>query len=227
MKVRVASVCLLGLFAATASPADKPEQAKEALKALNDFVGQWKGSGETKSGKSELWKETAEWAWDLKGPDPALKFKVEGGKQFSEGTLTYLPDKKKYQLTAKTADKKEQVYTGEIKAKRLILTYDDADTKDKYTVEMSTNNDGARFVYNVAVQKKSVGLTRKLVEVGLSKEGAALAGGKKNECIITGGLGTIAVSYAGKTYYVCCTGCRDEFMANPKKYVEEYEKSKK
>lgn len=227
MKVRVASICLLGLFAATASPADKSEQAKEALKALNDFVGQWKGSGETKSGKSELWKETAEWAWDLKGAEPSLKFKVEGGKQFSEGTLTYLPDKKKYQLTAKTADKKEQVYAGEIKAKRLVLTYDDADTKDRYTVEMSTNNDGARFVYNVAVQKKGVGLSRKLVEVGLSKEGAALAGGKKNECIITGGLGTIAVSYGGKTYYVCCTGCRDEFMANPKKYVEEYEKSKK
>ncbi|HJZ90234.1 MAG TPA: YHS domain-containing protein [Gemmataceae bacterium] len=227
MKVRVASICLLGLFAATASPADKSEQAKEALKALNDFVGQWKGSGETKSGKSELWKETAEWAWDLKGAEPSLKFKVEGGKQFSEGTLTYLPDKKKYQLTAKTADKKEQVYAGEIKAKRLVLTYDDADTKDRYTVEMSTNNDGARFVYNVAVQKKGVGLSRKLVEVGLSKEGAALAGGKKNECIITGGLGTIAVSYSGKTYYFCCTGCRDEFMANPKKYVEEYEKSKK
>src|SRR5262245_57437040 len=206
MTARIATICLLGLCTATASPADKPEQVKEALKALNDYVGQWKGSGETKSGKSELWREKAEWAWDLKGPEPALKFKVEGGKQFAEGTLTYSPDKKKYQLTAKTADKKEQVYTGEIKAKRLVLTYDDADTKDKYTVEMSTNNDGARFVYNVAVQRKGVGLSRKLVEVGLSKEGAALAGGKKNECSITGGLGKIAVAYGGKAVYVWCSG---------------------
>ena len=55
----------------------------------------------------------------------------------------------------------------------------------------------------------------------------SLAGGKKNECIITGGLGMIPVSYNGKTYYVCCSGCRDEFNANPKKYVKEYEKSKK
>lgn len=229
MKLRIAlgSATLLAFFAATATPADKPEPAKDALKALNEFVGQWKGNGETKSGKTELWKESAEWSWDLKGEEPALKVKFTGGKQFTEGTLKYLPDKKKYELTAKDMDKYDQVFTGEIKAKKLVLTREDKDTKDKYTIEMSTNNDGARFVYNVAVQKKGVGIARRLVEVGLTKEGASLAGGKKNECIITGGLGTIAVSYNGKTYYVCCTGCRDEFNANPKKYVEEYEKSKK
>jgi hypothetical protein len=218
---------MLGFYVPTAVSAEKSDAAKEALKSLNEFVGQWKGNGETKSGKSELWKESAEWSWDLKGDEPALKMKVTGGKQFSEGTLKYLPDKKKYQLTLKTLDKKEQIYTGEIKSKKLVLTYEEADTKDKYTVEMSTNNDGARFVYNVAVQKKGVGIARRLVEVGLSKEGVSLAGGKKNECIVTGGLGTMAVSYMGKTYYVCCSGCRDEFNANPKKYIDEYEKSKK
>ena len=39
--------------------------------------------------------------------------------------------------------------------------------------------------------------------------------------------GTIAVSYNGKTYYVCCSGCRDEFKASPEKYVKEYEEKKK
>jgi YHS domain-containing protein len=221
------SLALLGFFATSAVPADKPEPSKEALKALNEFVGQWKGNGETKSGKSEIWKESAEWSWDLKGTDPALKIKFTGGKQFSEGTLKYLPDKRKYQLTATTTDKKEQVFTGEIKSKKLVLTHEEPETKDKYTVEMSTNNDGARFVYNVAVQKKGVGIARRLVEVGLTREGVSLAGGKKNECIITGGLARMEVTYNGKTYYVCCTGCRDEFNANPKKYVDEYEKSKK
>jgi YHS domain-containing protein len=220
------AVTLLAFVATSATAADKTEPAKDALKALNEFVGQWKGNGESKSGKTEIWKESAEWSWDLKG-EPALKLKITGGKQFTEGTLKYLPDKKKYELTAKDLDKKDQVFTGEIKAKKLVLTREDPDTKDKTTIEMSTNNDGARFVYNVAVQKKGVGIAKRLVEVGLTKEGASLAGGKKNECIITGGLARIEVSYGGKTYYVCCTGCRDEFNANPKKYVEEYEKSKK
>src|ERR671931_1474570 len=121
LRTLFASRAVLGLFAASAVPADKPEPSKDALKALNEFVGQWKGSGETKSGKTEIWKESAEWSWDLKGSEPALKMKVTGGKHFTEATLKYLPDKKKYQLTATTTDKKEQVYTGEIKAKKLVL----------------------------------------------------------------------------------------------------------
>lgn len=226
-RLLIVPLSLLGLIVATSSSAEKADTSKEALKALNEFIGQWKGSGETKSGKTELWKESAEWGWDLKGSEPSLKMKVTGGKQFSEGKMKYLVDKKKYELTVMTPEKKEQVFVGDIKGKKLILTHVDAESKDKTTIEMSTNNDGARFVYNVSVQKRGIGLSRKTVVVGLSKEGASFAGGKKAECIITGGLGTIAVSYNGKTYYVCCSGCRDEFNANPKKCVEEYEKSKK
>src|SRR3954449_9677253 len=74
---------LLGLIAATAAPADKGEASKEALKALNEFVGQWKGSGENKAAKAD-WKESADWAWDLKGDEPALRVKFDGAKQFSE-----------------------------------------------------------------------------------------------------------------------------------------------
>ena len=228
MKVRtlLAPAVLLGLMAATATSADKAEASKEALKALNEFVGSWKGTGENKAARAD-WKESAEWSWDLKGAEPALTVKFTGSKTFTEGRLTYLPDAKKYQFVARDTDKKEQTYQGEFKAKKLTLTRDDPGTKDKTTVEMSTNNDGARLVYTVAVQKKGFGVPSRVAVVGLSKEGASLAGGKKNECIVTGGLGTMAVSYNGKTYYVCCSGCRDEFNANPKKYVEEYEKSKK
>src|SRR4029079_17803692 len=97
--VTSASICppavLSGLMAATAAPADKSEASKEALKALNEFVGQWKGNGESKSGKNELWKESAEWSWDLKGAEPALTVKFTGAKQYSDGRLTYLADKKK------------------------------------------------------------------------------------------------------------------------------------
>jgi len=229
MKLRllVLPLFMLGLVVASAPSADKSDASKDALKALNEFIGQWKGNGEAKSGKSDIWKESAEWGWELKGAEPALKMKITGGKAFSEGTLKYLADKKKYQLTAKISDKKEQVFVGEIKAKKLILIHDDAETKDKTTIEMSTNNGGARFVYNVSVQKGGKGLSRATMQVGLVKEGAEFAGGKKAECIITGGLGTMAVSFNGKTYYVCCSGCRDEFNANPKKYVEEFEKANK
>ena len=41
------------------------------------------------------------------------------------------------------------------------------------------------------------------------------------ECIVTGGEGTMTVMHAGKTYYVCCTGCRDAFLADPEGILKE------
>ena len=31
------------------------------------------------------------------------------------------------------------------------------------------------------------------------------------------------VAYQGKTYYVCCSGCRDAFRDDPEKYIKEFE----
>ncbi|MCE9603637.1 MAG: YHS domain-containing protein [Planctomycetia bacterium] len=36
----------------------------------------------------------------------------------------------------------------------------------------------------------------------------------------------MALTYKGKTYYVCCTGCKDLFEAEPEKTIAEYEARK-
>jgi ribosomal protein L24E len=226
MKHFVLACLAFGLLASTSHTADT-DAAKDALKKLNEFVGKWKGDAKSATLSTKDWKETAEWGWNLKGGEPSLVLKFDGSKQFNSGVLKYSTDKKKYQLTFTDTDKKEMAFEGEMKGEKLILNYTDKATKDLYTVEMSTNNEGARFVYNVLKKNGGVGIAKRVVEAGLTKEGASLAGGSKNECIVTGGLGTMSVSYNGKTYYVCCSGCRDEFNANPKKYVDEFEKSKK
>ena len=38
-------------------------------------------------------------------------------------------------------------------------------------------------------------------------------------CIISQGLGTISVSYKGKSYWVCCTGCKAAFEAEPETWI--------
>ena len=59
-------------------------------------------------------------------------------------------------------------------------------------------------------------------------EGEEFASGDgRPECIVSGGLGTIKVSYQGQTYYVCCGGCRDEFYASPQKYIDAAKKKNK
>ena len=65
------------------------------------------------------------------------------------------------------------------------------------------------------------GLFSAVHAMGGSKDGESFAGGaKKPECIVSGGSANIPVTYMGKTYYVCCSGCRDEFNAEPAKYVK-------
>ena len=68
----------------------------------------------------------------------------------------------------------------------------------------------------------------RLAEVGYTRQGSGF--GKnvtQRECVVTGGLGTIEVTHDAKTYYVCCTGCRDYFNENPAKVLAEYAARKK
>ena len=67
-----------------------------------------------------------------------------------------------------------------------------------------------------------------LGEVGFTRVGSGFGQGKSYvECVVTGGLGTIPVMYQGKTYYVCCTGCKEYFEENPAEVLEEYRQRQK
>jgi hypothetical protein len=46
------------------------------------------------------------------------------------------------------------------------------------------------------------------------------------ECVVTGGLGTIAVMHKGEKYFVCCTGCLEYFNDNPDEIIAEYQARK-
>ena len=68
----------------------------------------------------------------------------------------------------------------------------------------------------------------RVAEIGYQRDGTrlAVAGNSGPECVVTGGLGTIAVTHQGKTYYVCCTGCRDAFNDDPEGILADYKKRK-
>ena len=229
-----AGLLLAGLvsfaFAADEKPtAEDRAKAKKALQEVGDFVGQWKANAESKAGgKNQLWKETIDWAWKFsKDGDAWIAFAVEGGKFFTKGELKYLPKDKKYRFTATDKDGKEQVFTGTITKQNLLLERKDEKTGDVHKLKMNTAAEGVRFLLTYDVQTGGKGLAENVFKIAANKEGESLAGGgKKNECIVTGGLGTIAVNFEGKTYYVCCSGCRDEFNDNPKKYVDAAKKKK-
>ena len=213
----------------TASAADEKGVAKTALREVGEFVGEWKGNGEAKAGgKNTLWKETLSWGWKFKGGDAWIALDVKGGKYVAAGELRYDPRVKLYRLTLTDAARKERTYEGKLSRNRLVLSHKDAATGDVSRVTVYTLADGARMIVRSEVQTKGRGPFADVFRVAATREGEAFAGGgKKAVCVVTGGLGTMPVSYLGKTYHVCCTGCRDEFNADPKKYVDEFEKNRK
>jgi hypothetical protein len=207
------------------------EARMEALRELNDFIGEWKGSGEPEKAKpaaNELWSETLTWGWRFKGDDAWLNLQIKNGKLYKSGDLRYLTDKKLYQLELVDKKDNKQVFQGELKDGFLTLLREDPKSKEAQRVVMNTAGDGVRFVYNVAHKPANRTTYQKDFKIAGNKEGESLgAKEKKIECVVSGGLGTIPVSFKGETFYVCCSGCKDAFNENPEKYVKEFKAKKK
>ena len=198
-------------------------KVKKALGEVQDFIGQWNLEGTQKDGaKTIAWKEKVNWGWNFKG-DPSLvvEFAEGKGKYYTGGSLKYDVEKKKYLLSLNATDKTEQVFEGVAgKDGGLKLERKDAKTGDVYRLTMSTLSDGDKFQVKFEKQEGGKGLFNNMYAMNGLKEGAGGGGIKKPECIVSGGAANMAVNFNGKTYYVCCTGCRDEFNANPKKYAK-------
>ena len=228
----VGLVVVLGGGAARGADKDA-EKTKEALRELQDFIGGWKGSGQTKvkaGPRDPFWSETVKWNWRFKGDKIWLAVDFEGGKFFKSAEIYYLLDKKKYQLVGTPVEGKEKLtFDGTLKDEKLTFERVDGKSKEVQRIIMNTAAEGIRFVYKVESRNDGGTIWRLNYMVAGTKIGESLGGKDKKgpECVVSGGLGTMAVSYSGATYYVCCSGCADAFKENPKKYVDEFLAKKK
>jgi YHS domain-containing protein len=218
----------VGALAADKTPA-KP--AKEALQACNLLVGTWRGTGQPEGTLKEkqrgFWSESLTWEWQFKGEEAWLKLAIDKGKYYTGGELRYLADKEQYQLTMTNADKESVVFSGKLDDQKLVLEREDKKKKESQRVVITLLR-ANRFLYRYEVKSEKTSDFSKKYEVGATKEGVPFAGAADStpECIVSGGQGTIKVAYKGVTYYVCCSGCRDEFKEDPEKYIKASEAKK-
>lgn len=229
---------ILGLVVGAVVAAAAPEATKNdagpaadpALQPLQDFVGKWKGVGQVRRGSTQgAWIEESDWRWDFKKGHASIVFAAPQSKHLVEGKITAAAGSNppKLTLTAKTAGGATIEYAG---------VRDSEDDSVTFTNDDAPEGAPQRVVLRFAAEKKRLvaALERRigggdsytrLAEVGYTREGSNFGkdGGGGPVCIVTGGSAEIAVSYNGKTYYVCCTGCKDLFNDDPAKFVAAYE----
>lgn len=240
MSASLLALALMSPCAPCECDAPKAPTAKDALQPFNILVGSWKGSGAPDGTKEErvagAWEETVSWEWKFKDQDAWLEVTFAKGKYYTKGELRYTPDKAKdaparYTLKTTTPDKTTATFAGVLtdKDKVLALTRTDGPAAEEQRLVFSLLHHN-RHLYRFETRPAgtTVAFTRKY-QVGATKEGVAFADVPKGpECIVSGGVGTMKITYKGKDYWVCCSGCRDEFKENPEKYIKEAEaKAKK
>lgn len=209
--------------------ADKPKDAvdqKDRLAKVQQLVGAWRGVGQPQRGSTkDSWVEEADWVWSFAEAEPALVAKLPQGKYFKALKLVAGSKNGQYTLLATPAAGGDEIrYGGQLDDQgQLVLNAENPvnDLPQRLSFRFVANGD--RLL--VLLERKSATsdqLVRR-AEIGYTRQGSGFGKNTaQRECIVTGGLGTIEVSYEGKTYYVCCTGCRDYFNDDPKKVLAEY-----
>lgn len=221
----------LGLLALLLAADPAAPDARAALQPFNDLVGSWRltctPEGTREERQANFWTGTLAVQWKFKDSAAWLEATYDKAKPFAHLEIRPTEKPGTYRIVAQTGDKQSVAFEGELKDKRLNADrHDDkAGETQRLSVRLLHSN---RFVYTYEVKPDDKSAFVKKYQVGATKEGESFASGPTGpECVVSGGLGTIPVSYMGQTYYVCCTGCRDEFKANPEKYIREYEARKK
>jgi YHS domain-containing protein len=212
----------VGLFALLASLVAAPMQTlspKQGLEPFGVLVGSWRGTGTPAGTAAEqragFWQETLTVCWKFKKDDAAITFEFDKSKHFKSAQLHYVPKDERYRLKLETVAGKTLDLDGEFKNRTLTVE----DASNRLIVTLLHDN---RFLYRFDAKPAGKTLFSKQFQVGATKEGVAFAVGDGSPvCIVTGGSAKTPVSYMGTTYYVCCSGCRDEFLANPEKYIRE------
>jgi YHS domain-containing protein len=204
---------------------------REALQPFNDLIGSWKGTGVPEGSRDDkqagFWTESINWKWQFRDGDAWLIAECIKGKYFNDAELRPGAKANQFQLIVETLDKQKLTFEGELQERRLVLQRLDEKSKEtqRITIRLLHSN---RYVYMFETKAEGKTLWLKKYQVGATKEGEPFASVDEGPiCVVSGGKGTMPVTYQGKTYYVCCTGCRDEFKANPEKYIKEFEAKKK
>ncbi|MGD9647562.1 MAG: hypothetical protein AB7U73_17740 [Pirellulales bacterium] len=226
---------LLGLVAADGDGDGAVERDKQALAPCRSLVGEWRGVGQPKRGSTRgAWTEQSQWSWSFAEGRAELRAEIDDGHFFGLLQLRPGDEPGEFVLLATplvAGDTKSTVaprrFRGEYRDGTLVVTAEQATAGQpaRITIRLVAGGDRLVVLYEQATGEESFS---RLAEVASTRRGSsfATAAAAGRECVVTGGLGTIAVEYDGRTYYVCCGGCREAFNDDPQGVLDDYRQRK-
>jgi hypothetical protein len=232
-----------------ASVAADPAASRQALlnemMPLQIMLGTWRGTTQTKIGDFNGLDAPA-WVWDFQTDrnHPAMVMNSEESAYFRAARLTWLAESKQFQMTTTDQDGRQRSFQGTFSQvpetvqgddnkpqqtyKLALIEVNAADPKDQWQIVFNQQRNDR---YLMELSKKRGGNFARFETVATQREGTSFAlsdddyGDRK--CVISGGLGTMQVSYQGKSYWVCCTGCKAAFEDDPATWIAEFEAKQK
>lgn len=220
----------------TLDNAERVESARAALKPLQILIGNWNGT----SLKALL--DQPNWAWDLKTDpkQPSLSVKSEKG-HIRDGRLTFHPATQEFEMTATDGEGKQRIFRGNFsqdvqdvpgddkklqRTYKLELTEPQADAEGEQWRIVINQQENNRYILELD-RKRGSGKFLRVDTVNTQRVGTSFAAGDSDygekTCVVSQGLGTISVAFKGKSYWVCCSGCKAAFEDEPEKWIAKFE----
>lgn len=234
-----------GREGSVASASFTREEVLAALKPLQILRDEWNAVRQKSVGTQDAGEKQI-WIWDHRtNPrQPALVMTSPDGKYFTQARLTFDPPTGQFRLQTTDSQDRERTFTGtfsepvqEIQMgdekvhrvfKLQLVEEQPQEEKDQWQVVLNQQENNR---YLLQLYRKRGGTFQPFETIAAQRQGTSFALSDtdygERTCIISGGLGTISVSYQGKTYWVCCTGCRAAFEEEPARWIAEFEAKQK
>ena len=202
--------------------AHPPVTPQQALERFNPLIGSWKATGYPKGNRRApgFWTEMIDIAWRFKDEQPSIRLTFNDGKYFQQVDLRYNPKFARYELDTIDAEGKHTTLRADSFAEIETLSFREekrTTSRSQLLIKLLHDN---RFLFWSESRSNASASYRKDYTLGATKQGVAFANVPKgNVCIVTDGEAKTSVQYMGKTYYVCCSGCKAVFEEDPEKFI--------
>ncbi len=213
--------------------ADLNASNSASKKVWAEMVGQWRVSGQPKRGSSSgAWTTQSRIFWseksEVRGPDDrsnhrTLIWNLTSGPK--SGTLKFVPDSisgEFSRMTFKPVQGDERIFSRSSTGITDHMVFE-SPASGKFDAERWSFQQRSRdrWVILVESRKNQSSNWSRIVEMGMTRDGTTIAiGDGQKKCVVTGGQGDMEVKISGKSYFVCCSGCRDALLEDPEAFIK-------